>query len=168
MLKKTHKGMLSHFAGSSKHERKYSDKQIKDMRDRVLAGESCRAIGKTYSVSGASIYNTIKRHNPIITTNKKLPENYVHISIFCEVHNINYNTVVYHIRKKKLPKVKHNNKIYLHIDTEISNDKFISDTKIENIQELRDKGFNITQISKQLKVNRKTVRYYINSTCGRS
>lgn len=161
MLKQTHKGMLSHFAGSSKHKRKYSAKQIKDMRDRVLAGESYESIAKDYEVSRGSIHKAIQRHSPIIK-NEILPKNYIHITEYCTEHNLEYNTVVYHIRKKKLPTVKYKNKIYLHIDTEITNHKFISEDKINEILSLRDQGLNITQISKHLKLNRATVRYYLN------
>ena len=161
-MRLTHKGMLSHFAGSSKHKRKWTDKQIKNMRDRRLVGETFESIAKDYGVSKGSIHKAIQRHNPIIK-NVTLPKGYIHITRFCEIHNMEYNTVIYHIRKKKLPTVKYNNKIYLHIDTEITNDKFINDNQIDNILKLRDKGLNITSISKQLGLNRATVRYYINS-----
>lgn len=167
MLNTTHKGMISHFAGSSKHKRKYSDEQVKGMRDRILVGETYESIAKDYGVTRASIHKAIQRHNPIVK-NERVPKGYIHISEYCQEHNVKYNTVIYHIKKKSLPAVKSKNKIYLHIDTELTNNKFISEDKIDMICKLSTEGLNNTKVAEKLKINRATVKYYTSSTWGRS
>ena len=85
-MKKTNKGMLSYFGGSSKHKRKYDDTEIQDMYRRRLAGESYRSIGATYRVHGASIHKLLQRHAPIIA-NTTIPKGYIHVTKFCDEHN---------------------------------------------------------------------------------
>ena len=158
-MKKTSKGMLSHFAGSSKHKRKYSDKDVEDMRNRRLKGETFESIAKDYGITRSAIAKAIQRHNPILD-NSVLPKGYIHISDYCALNGLNYNTVVYHIRAKNIPVIKHKNKVYIKEDTVITNDKFIDDDKIEDIHRLKNKGLNKTQIAAKLGLNRKTVAYY--------
>lgn len=160
-LKKTHKGMLSPFAGSSKHKRKYTDTQIKDMRDRILAGESYRSVGRSYGISGAAIKANIQRHNPIII-NKMIPKDYISIYDFAETIGLSVNGLYYHIQSKKIPTVKVENKLYIHKNTVINNHSLtLDDEKVEAIYILHTKKWSMTKIAVALSINRATVSTYI-------
>jgi hypothetical protein len=159
--KRTRHGMLTPFALSSKHNRKYSDATISEMRDRRLMGETWRSIGKTYNVAGATIKSTIKRHNPIIAPNIPIPKGYITLAEYGDMHNLKYETVYYHLRAKNIHTTKRDNVLYIHKDVDFKNKKLISDEKIESIIKLWKEGKNKSEISRSINASRATVRVYL-------
>ena len=160
MLRLTSRGMLSHFGGSSMHIRKYTDEQILIMRNRRLNGETLDSIAKDYNVHRGTIRRLILRYNPIID-NREIPKNFIPLSIFCEHNGIAYETAIYHCRKKNTNVFRKDHKIYIHRDTTFENVKFISQDKIDRINELSNLGYNKSNIAKEVGISRYTVASYL-------
>ena len=151
--------MLSHFGGSSKHKRKWTDNQIKNMKDRVLSGESYRSIAKDYNTSGASIHSALSRHNPVVKE-EYLPYGYATIKEYCEEHGELYNAVYWHIKHKHIDSVIYKNKVYVPLNSTIKR-RTISDDKIDKILELYGDMVKKKEIANMVGVNIGTVNNYI-------
>lgn len=162
MLKRTKHGFLSHWGTSSQHNRKYSDSDILNMKNRRLNGETFQSIANTYGVNRGTIRNVIQRHNPIID-NTPIPKGYIPLMEYCEKYNVPYNSLYWHIRQGNINTVKIRNIIYLDgKELEVKRLSLPEDT-ILAILDLYDSGMNKTKIAKQLGISRITVRRYINS-----
>lgn len=160
MLKRTSRGMLSNFGNSSMHIRKYTDKDILIMKNRRLNGETWDSIAKDYNVHRATVCRLVANFNPIID-NRVIPKGFIPLSAFCEHNGIPYETAIYHCRKKNVNVLKKDNRIYIHRDTIFENKKFISQDKIDRINELFHLGYNKTNIAKDVGISRFTVASYL-------
>lgn len=160
MLKRTSRGMLSHFGNSSMHIRKYTDKDILIMKNRRLSGETWDSIAKDYNVHRATVCRLVANFNPIID-NRVIPKGFIPMSVFCDHNGIPYETAIYHCRKKNVNVLKKGNRIYIHRDTIFENKKFISQDKIDRINELSKLGYTKTDIAKEIGISRYTVASYL-------
>lgn len=157
---KTKNGTLCFWANSSMHKQKYSDKEVLKMKNRILNGETYQSIAEDYGVTRATIAKIIKRRSPIVL-NISIPKYFMALDLFCSINFINYNTAIYHIRTKDIKTIKVSNKLYIHKDTDFNFGKTISEDIIDSIIKLRKEKYNITAIANKLKINRKTVRSYL-------
>ena len=145
--------------------RKHSNKTIAEMKSMHDSGMSYRAIGRAFKLSGGTIYSLLHRWANMYKPVETLPKGYIRLDEYCMINNLNYNTI--YGRIKHIKSIKYHNMIYIPIDTIITNKKFISDNKIQELYSFYENGLKtISQLSKATGLARDTVRYYIKENYG--
>lgn len=159
-MKKTKNGFISPWAGSKRHERKWSDKDIEKMVSLRKEGLSFRKIGYKFNTSGASICSAIKRHAGYKESEELPPKGYITLQEYVEVNSISYNTAYYHIQQGSIKHVKYKNKIYVHQNAK-TKERVIHSFKIAKIALLVGrKNLTYREVAKKLNISYGTVRTY--------
>jgi len=162
MLRKTTRGMLSVFGGSSMHKRKWTDETIADWEKKRESGMTYRAIGAERGVSGSSVRSALIKHGTKpIHDNMTVPKGYISIKDYCDKYGYTYGAVYHYVHLNSIEFIKISRNVYIKEDSEIKR-RTIEDMKIEAILILREGGMTQADIANVLGLNRNTVVTYLN------
>lgn len=148
------------FPKSSKgNKRKYSDEFLLALAA-AKKDNSYRQAGKLFGLSGASVYQLLKKYKLLEVKSEVVPKNYIHIQAYAEINNETYACIYWHIKQGNLGYKKINNLIYVNSQENIDR-RGISQKKIDKILSLSKENFSYRKIGRIVKCSPITVKNYI-------
>ena len=141
------------------NKRKYSDEFLLALAEAKKVN-SYRQAGKLFGLSGASVYQLLKKYKLLEVKSEIVPKNYIHIQKYAELHNETYSSIYWHIKQGNLHHKKINSLIYINAQENIDR-RGISQKKIDKILSLSKKDFSYRKIGRIVKCSPITVKNYI-------
>ena len=162
---KTKYGLLSVYAGSPRHNRKYTDEELNTFKNILIKNNmKYKKTEQELGMYTGELFYQISTHCPFPKKSNEMdivPKNFISLELFAELQGITIYGVKSFIYANNIYYILVKNKMYIHIDTKLTNKRLISSYKIDMIIELNEENLKVDEISKRVGIAKATAYTYL-------